>query len=205
MSTSETSSNKAIYTAVPLLPRDNDDLDESHTTAAVEQLLPQEHIHQDHEEEADAVTTQKHSLKPFFFGMMIGLACYCLVDSNLIPSFQLQNVLVNSLATALMWSTITSALAYGIFWSVWTVMERSVSEGSILENQDFFEHMEYYFTLGVFLGFCTACTVDVILFGIPLLGVMSMVLVAFLWTLVMLNVAPPQQRSKGTVLPMVIV
>mmetsp|Transcript_2571 Transcript_2571/g.3437 ORF Transcript_2571/g.3437 Transcript_2571/m.3437 type:complete len:189 (-) Transcript_2571:123-689(-) len=187
--TSSTSTDKAIYIAVPLLTNEEKNTD---AIAAEEQL------------EASSLeekSPQSHCYKPFLFGVLIGLACYCLVDSHLIPSFKLSNVLANSMATALTWSIVTSALAYSIFWGGWVVLGL---KNSVSADQDFFEHMEYYFTLGVFLGFCVACTIDVVMFGIPLLGIMAMVGVAMMWTFAMLKVAPPS-KQRATILPMVVV
>lgn len=200
------SNNKAIYTALPLLPSDKDD-----------QIMPTTEIasHGDDSVVVNNSLDRSYSLKPFVFGMIVGFACYCLVDSRVVPNLDFRNVLLNSLATALLWSTITSLLAYGIFWATWMLLERQETReeenNNLFQSQEFFEQVEYYFTLGVFLGFCTACTVDVILFGIPFLGVMSMVFVAFLWTLVMLKVAPVRhqkilnQEAWGKALPMLIV
>eukprot|EP00523_Entomoneis_sp_CCMP467_P009872 CAMPEP_0168738208 /NCGR_PEP_ID=MMETSP0724-20121128/10809_1 /TAXON_ID=265536 /ORGANISM="Amphiprora sp., Strain CCMP467" /LENGTH=250 /DNA_ID=CAMNT_0008785533 /DNA_START=150 /DNA_END=902 /DNA_ORIENTATION=+ len=249
--TDTSSSSKAVYNAVPLLEPLLDSSEQAkqqpEETLAQQQAQAELSTLSSAQQQQQQPQPPHRSTAPFVFGVAIGMLCYCLVDSNWVPSLHLPNILVNSLATALLWSTITSAMAYGIFWSAWMVWETATGSSSSADDeeeeqdvgtfqyededdslaanhQEFFEHMEYYFTLGVFLGFCAACTIDVILFGIPLVGILSMVLVAFLWTLVMLKVAPsttttsststekqqppslPQQQSRGgTQLPMMVV
>ena len=45
--------------------------------------------------------------------------------------------------------------------------------------------LEYYFALGVFLGFCLACTVTDCLLGMPLRSIVVTVTVAITWALLM--------------------
>ena len=195
MASTTTNNSKFVYMAVPLLSRENQD-------AVLETA----------ENESLATNTnqglQKYGCRAFFSGMLLGFFCYCLVDSDLIPSLRLEHVFANSMATALLWSSITSIIAYGVFWFSWSMMEQhyyqSNNKNEKPKNDTLFEHMEYYYTLGVFLGFCMACTIDVILFGIPLVGVLSMVAVATMWTWVMIKVAP-EEEPRATVLPMVVV
>jgi hypothetical protein len=77
-----------------------------------------------------------------------------------------------------------------------------------MQNADFLEYCEYYNAFGFFLVIVVACIINVILAGIPLWGVMSVILETAFWTLVMFKVAQPsamilQHKRAGTILPQI--
>jgi hypothetical protein len=101
---------------------------------------------------------QRHSTKLFLFGMLIGLARYCLLASHCIPTFSL-GFLSDIMAKALLWPTFTAAIASFTYWALWECLMAPLQ----MQTEEFVERCEYYNALGVFWGFGVARTIDCIL------------------------------------------
>ena len=181
--------HEGVYTAVPLL-------ETSDASKNKDVAVQQEATDSSSGRQATSTSERTNTEASFFSGVMVGILCFCVVDSKILPAMHFENQLSDSIAMALMWTAVTSILTYGVFWTVWTVLLRlyksSAAVQQTLQNGDFVEAMEHYFILGVFLGFSLCCIVSVILSGIPLIGVLIMVAVAALWTMVMVLLAPPR-------------
>ena len=169
----------------------------------------------EHEENnRSGVTTKtlkstEHRTAPFLSGSLIGVI-FSLLGFRILLTHQGSGTYMNIFLFALIWSTVTSTVAYFVFGSVWSYLMDKYRDIPLLYNsftdEDFLADMEYYFALGVFIGFCAACTVSDIIYGLPWTGVILTVLVAFLWTLVMTWFASRgRTERKGTVLPLVMV
>jgi hypothetical protein len=95
-------SNNTVYTAVPLSPPSNEGDEETSSRTTDDEILTTS---------TSSITraAQRHSAKLFFFGMLTGLACYCLLGSLWLPSFSLvnQNILGESWAKILLYITFT--------------------------------------------------------------------------------------------------
>jgi succinate dehydrogenase hydrophobic anchor subunit len=104
---------------------------------------------------------------------------------------------INLIAYSIVWSTLTSAVALGLY----VVLEEYVGESRL---------REYMFAVGVFLGFCGACTVTDFVLGMPRISLLCTAAIAALWTGVMAYFARGEKNrddhlatrvNKGVVLP----
>ncbi|KAL7558326.1 hypothetical protein ACA910_019356 [Epithemia clementina (nom. ined.)] len=179
-----------VFTAVPLLA---------------------EHQENDRKEVVVPKTLNSRDFRvtPFLSGASIGVL-FSVLGFRILLAYQGDNSYKNIFLFALIWSTVTSTAAYAVFGMAWSYMMSVYSEipqvYASLVDEDFLADMEYYFALGVFIGFCAACTVSDIIYGLPWTGVMLTVAVAFLWTLVMTWFASRgRDERRGTVLPLVMV
>lgn len=87
------------------------------------------------------------------------------------------------MAFALLWSGSTGITSYLSFTALHKVCLATPSL-----NQ---EHLEYFFALGVFAGFCTACTITDVRYGLPLSSILMTFVVACAWALLMTLSKPP--------------
>lgn len=196
--------NKPIYTAV-LVPISISQDDNDMSLPLLEKTPSSE--------ENTAKVTTYHKAANFFLGVLIGMGFSVLGFHALMHQFTLglwsrtQVVLF-----ALAWSTITGVSAYSIFATAHYYV--------LCTPGAFWERLEYYFALGVFLGFCAACTVTDVRFGLPMSSILLTLAVAIVWTMLMMAFAANtgsdeepehgvvksrRRRQKGTVLPLVMV
>ena len=177
-----------VFTAVPLLS----EAEENDRKTAVDKTL----------------NARQYRTAPFLSGASIGVV-FSLIGFHLLlqyHSYECTNIFV----FALIWSTVTSTVAYVLFGLGWSylmyVYQQVPRVYTSLMDEDFLADIEYYFALGAFIGFCGACTVSDIVYGLPWVGVALTVVVAFLWTLVMTWFASRgRDDRKRTVLPLVLV
>lgn len=146
---------------------------------------------------------------PFASGASIGIF-FSILGFHVLLSYKGGSSYSSIFLFALIWSTVTSTVAYGVFGMGWSYMIHTYRHiprvYASLMDEDFLADMEYYFALGVFIGFCTACTASDIIYGLPWTGVILTAFVAFLWTLVMTwFVSRGRDVRRGTVLPLVVV
>jgi hypothetical protein len=196
--------DKPIYTAVlvPMPRRQADDL-----------TLPLLDNETSPESTADNASIPfSHKTCNFLLGALIGMAFSVLGFRVLLNEYSLalwsrpQVVLF-----ALVWSSITGIVAYMIFMAThYYALDTPYA---------LWERLEYFFAMGVFLGFCAACTVTDVKIGLPLSSILLTLAVAIVWTMLMMafavSAAPAEvetnkssrrrRRAKGTALPFVMV
>jgi hypothetical protein len=134
------------------------------------------------------------------------------------------------LSYSLVWSSATSAAAYilfGLAWSICGIEKRSGrlvnandddsdsddEEDDTEENDIYIDRMahqaEYYFAMGVFIGFCGASTVTDIMFGMSWFNIAVTVVIALVWASIMMHCAAreldalalPKSKTATLVLP----
>ena len=153
----------------------------------------------------------------FLGGMILGCVFSVMGFNELFSNYR--DVLGKKVVLfSLAWSSLTSVAAYlffGIFWSaVLYFHQESVHFDELSSDAFMVDVLEYHYALGVFLGFCLACTVTDVLHGMPWFSVLSTLFIALLWAKLMMwfasktsstsSTAPPALR-KGTNLPMMVV
>lgn len=128
----------------------------------------------------------------------------------------------NVLGFSVAWSAVTSLTAYLLFRLLTVATTRTWTSTNSATNltEDMLTVLEYCFAVGVFLGFCGACTVTDVATGMPWKNVVVTLAVAAAWAALMISCAvaaiqknndhasgPPvlARRRQGTVLPMVMV
>jgi hypothetical protein len=151
----------------------------------------------------------------FVGGMILGV-CFSIMGFNeLFHNYRDvsgKKVVLFSLA----WSSLTSIAAYlffGIFWSIVLYLnQESVHFDELSSDAFMVDVLEYHYALGVFLGFCLACTVTDVLHGMPWFSVLSTLGIALLWAKLMMwfaakhsDCAAKQPKLKGTTLPLLMV
>lgn len=120
----------------------------------------------------------------FIMGALIGITFsvvgfYVLMNQYSLASWgRLQIV-----AFALLWSGSTGITSYLSF----TALHKICLATSALKQ----EHLEYFFALGVFAGFCSACTVTDVRYGLPLSSILMTFGVACAWAFLMTLSKPP--------------
>jgi hypothetical protein len=126
-------------------------------------------------------------------------------------------------------ATLTSASAFFSFAATWNVVcwyygsrSRNNNNHSIvyqyLMDDDVMPVAEYHVALGVFLGFCVACTVTDYIYGMSYGNILVTVVIAIMWACLMVVFSkgslPSSDKNrttmttkarKGTVLPLVMV
>eukprot|EP00522_Entomoneis_paludosa_P012252 CAMPEP_0172450436 /NCGR_PEP_ID=MMETSP1065-20121228/8772_1 /TAXON_ID=265537 /ORGANISM="Amphiprora paludosa, Strain CCMP125" /LENGTH=188 /DNA_ID=CAMNT_0013202217 /DNA_START=20 /DNA_END=586 /DNA_ORIENTATION=+ len=185
--------SKQIYTAVPLLSEEE----------------RSEAIQASNEKDETPMESHKYKTLPFIGGSIIG-AAFSIIGFRLLIETQGHDSYKNIFLFALLWSTVTSTVAYIFFGLLWTALLQAYQNTKvykILADYDFLADIEYYFALGVFIGFCFACTISDIVYGLPWVGVTLTIVVAGLWTLVMTWFASRgrEEDRNGTSLPSVVV
>lgn len=106
----------------------------------------------------------------FVIGSLLGIV-FSMTGFYIQEQYQFQHILYYSLS----WSCFTSAFAYIAFF-FWMYDENDEKK---------LEVTEFYFALGVFLGFCGACTTTDIVLGMPWQSIVVTVLVALCWAMLM--------------------
>lgn len=94
---------------------------------------------------------------------------------------------------ALVWSSITAATAYGVFAIVIQLQssyfqssnDNSIIDDEAAQSQPADPLTEYNFALGVFVGFCSTCTVHDALSGVPYISILCTAGVAVAWAVFM--------------------
>ena len=169
-------------------------------------MLPQEsndNNRQDLKEALIPITEESKSTNPYLViagagasGAVMGLVCYYIMQATMqlvLP--HLADPLADSAMTALIWSVITTTLAYTLWFAVRPCYQREqdaeeeedVSEGANKNQKEdvYWDDLEYYYAAGVFLGFSAACVISLILAGGPVYFVMMVILSALVWNPVM--------------------
>ena len=218
MSTSTNS--KPIYTAVLL------DLE---TAEALQQQLNAPLLsHADDDDDAHALsssssTTTATAVKVFNFltGLCVGAMFSCLGFCVLIQHWHAMGQ-TDVMLFSVIWSSVTSAAAYLLFSAMYaaTCCFFGSNNSSIsMESTKTISMLEYCFAVGVFLGFCGACTWTDVAYGMPAESILLTVAVAVLWACLMIYCAfvtsPSEQEEeeeraqrrsrRGTILPLVFV
>jgi hypothetical protein len=215
-------SSKPIYTAVLL------DLD---TAEALQQQLYVPLLSHDDDDDDDAyalssssstrtVTTVK--VLNFLTGICIGVIFSCLGFRVLLEQWQTMSQ-TDVMLFSVIWSSVTSVSAYLLFNALYAATRCFI--GSNNESSDYMEStrttslLEYCYAVGVFLGFCGACTWTDVVYGMPAKSIFLTIVVAAMWAYLMiycaLKTSPSEQeeeeeraqrrRHRGTILPMVFV
>jgi hypothetical protein len=174
-------------------------------------------------ESGDGGRWHRHQVACFGAGSLLGIG-FSVLGFRVQETFHFASIFGYSLA----WSCFTSIASYGIFTALLSCLPSSSSlpNANASTSQDRrVRSMEYSFALGVFLGFCAACTVTDVLLGMPLKNILLTVTVAAAWALVMAYFGGANNESeddnecfdggdelvrvvvpqKGTRLPLVIV
>lgn len=134
----------------------------------------------------------------FVFGATLGI-----VFSGV--GFYVHQVLVKEslFLFAISWSIFTSSSAYLLFHAT-AHLSGEVDEPDL--SDDDWQAAEYYYALGVFLGFCLTCTAVDIVIGMPLVSIGLTLVVAVVWSGVMMKCAGYRgRRRRPTVLPLIVV
>jgi len=187
------SSNKPIYTAVlmPLRSLRNEN----------ELSLP---LLESENEPAQKRITATSIFVQLILGLIVGAAFsvfgfqVLVNDVSLSEWSHLQVVLF-----ALGWSTITGVSSYTIFLGVHCC--------GLSTPTDIIEGLEYYFAIGVFIGFCIACTVTDIRYGLPLHSIFLSLSLACAWIALMIHLTPrsepeeEERESKRQALPSIAI
>jgi hypothetical protein len=212
--------SKPIYTAVlvPFLPLSNEtqqNKGKSRRHQAIEDnedlSLPLLDQPMNPKDSVDAYEiTTSHKICNFSLGALIGIVFsvtgfHLLLNHYSLAAWSRLQVVYFALG----WSSITGIVAYSCFMALHYY--------GFQTPYKVWERLEYYFAMGVFLGFCAACTATDVMFGLPLRSILLTLTVALAWALLMMTCAtnlstddddstlPRRHRSKGTVLPMVMV
>lgn len=177
-----------VFMAVPLLAASSND-DDINNIVGVDDI------------DDDVESTPKVTSKLcFFVGSLIGIIS-SMTGFLLQQHFQFESIL----AFALTWSCVTSVTSYLLFYGFFfTEAELHINSPSSLE---------YYFALGVFLGFCVCCTGTDVLIGMPAQSILLTVMVGILWALLMMYCAghnasrtrTSKKVLRGTKLPLIMV
>ena len=202
---SSSSSSKAIYTAVPLLPQSAAAAEES----AREPLLS-------NEEASKSPSSSYYGSVHFVGGGVMGTICYYAVHSAVLPIIpHMTNAVIDSAFAALVWSAITTLVAYATWFAFFLASKPCYDQDQKQQENDddddeenaFWEDMEFYYALGVFLGFSAACVVFLAMAGVPMIFLLAVMLSAFVWTKIMtwMGKREPSKRGSKTVLPTVVV
>lgn len=192
------SSNKAIYTAVPLLSVDEQNQGET--------LNKTRQVNCVDDEDRSA---KSYKITPFLAGALLG-AAFSVIGFRILVKQQSDDSYQSIFWFALLWSTVTSTVSYCFFGAFWCALRKSYQESTFyrtLSNHNFLADIEYYFAVGVFIGFCFACTISDILYGLPWIGICLTVAVACVWTGIMTWFASgnKEEERHATILPTVIV
>jgi hypothetical protein len=122
---------------------------------------------------------RQHKVPCFGAGSLLGIS-FSVLGFYVQETFHFASIFGYSLA----WSCLTSVASYGFFVAISSSLSSS-SNDEDRYSQEQVRSMEYCFALGVFLGFCTTCTVTDVLLGMPAKNILLTVAVAVAWALVM--------------------
>lgn len=129
-----------------------------------------------HQKGVEEVIRRPSSKFYFLVGSVIGIG-FSVLGFYVQDTFQFESIHWYSLG----WSCFTSLAAYLMFYCC--MREKSEMSEAPLNRQVL--SLEYFFALGVFLGFCVACTAIDILLGMPVRSIVLTVTVAIMWALLM--------------------
>lgn len=141
----------------------------------------------------------------FLMGMTIGMifsavGFHFLLQSFAVLTWSRNQVILFTLA----WSTITGVSAYCYFAMLHYCLLKTPC--------NFWELLEHWFAIGVFLGFCAACTAIDVIYGLPFQSVLITLTVAVGWVAIMLvcsgtttEKSESSKRGKSLPLPFVLV
>lgn len=171
-----------VYTArlydgdMMVVPSGDDDQESQSMRAQKEPLLQIHDYDYDTKQSSSSSSSSYNTMKALCFlgGSVLGMI-FSIAGFYIQEHFQFEQILWYSLV----WSCFTSASAYLAFY-FWMMGN---SEDS--EDERRLEVTEYYFALGVFLGFCGSCTATDVVLGMPWQSIMVTVIVAICWALLM--------------------
>jgi NhaP-type Na+/H+ or K+/H+ antiporter len=222
--------SKPIYTAVLL------DLE---TAEALQQQLSApllSHGDDDHDDDANALSSSTSSkststaktakIVNFLAGICIGVIFSSLGFRVLVQHWHNMGQ-SDVMLFSVIWSSVTSAAAYIMFSTLYTVTccyfgsSNNSDAAACMESSKLISILEYCFAIGVFLGFCGACTWTDVAYGMPASSIALTVVVAAVWACLMLycafatsklaqdeeeeQLAQRRISRRGTVLPLVFV
>jgi hypothetical protein len=217
--------SKPIYTAVLL------DLE---TSEALQQQLSAPLLSHDDDDDANALSSSSASeststattvkILNFLAGICIGVIFSCLGFRVLVEHWHTMGQ-TDVMLFSVIWSSVTSAAAFILFSILYTAtcyyFGSNNSTAACLESTKTIAILEYCFAVGVFLGFCGACTWTDVVYGMPTSSILLTVVVAALWASLMIYCAFATSKSeqeaedkeiaqrrigrRGTVLPLVFV
>jgi hypothetical protein len=116
---------------------------------------------------------------PFFFVGSVWGMFFSVLGFYVQQSCRFRSILAYSLS----WSCLTSLASFGLFYGTGWVLDRVTSLP--YEHYENARTLEYSFAVGVFSGFCTACTITDVVLGMPLRNILVTVAVAVVWAAVM--------------------
>jgi hypothetical protein len=221
---STTTNSKPIYTAVLL------DLE---TAEALQQQLSTPLLsHEDYDAtKQNALSSPSSSSSSrstatavkvlnFLAGLCIGVVFSCLGFHVLIQHWYTMGQ-TEVMLFSVIWSSVTSAAAFLSFIALYAATCCYFGDNNTtMESTKTVSLLEYCFAVGVFLGFCGACTWTDVAYGMPAESILLTVAVAVLWACLMIYCAfatsPSEEdeaeeelarrpRRRGTVLPLVFV
>jgi formate-dependent nitrite reductase membrane component NrfD len=222
-----TNTSKPVYMAV-LLDMDTEALELQQQLNAP---LLSNHADQDDNIQSQTSTTGPATIKilNFLLGLLTGAAFSCAGFAVLIRHWQ-DMLKSDVMLFSVLWSSVTSVSAYLLFsllyiatCSYFASDSKSSSLSKTLESQYTIAVLEYCFAVGVFLGFCGACTWTDVAYGMPASSILLTVTVAAAWAALMVccalsvsdkntkNSGSDEQEQaqrrlvRGTVLPLVFV
>jgi hypothetical protein len=216
--------SKPIYTAVLL------DLE---TAEALQQQLSAPLLSHDDNDDANALSSPSSSststatpvkVLNFLAGICIGIIFSCLGFRVLVQHWHNMGQ-SDVMLFSVIWSSVTSAAAFILFSALYALtccyFGSNNSTAACLESTKTISILEYCFAVGVFLGFCGACTWTDVAYGMPTESILLTVVVAALWACLMIYCAFATSKSeqeaedaelaqrrigrRGTVLPLVFV
>jgi hypothetical protein len=212
--------SKPIYTAVLL------DLE---TAEALQQQLSAPLLsHAADDDDAHALSSSSSSTSTattvkalnFLTGICVGVVFSCLGFNVLIQHWHNMGQ-TDVMLFSVMWSSVTSVAAYLLFSALYAATSCFCGRNSTtMESTKTVSILEYCFAVGVFLGFCGACTWTDVAYGMPTESILLTVAVAALWACLMIYCAfasaPSEEEEeeeelawrrsrRGTVLPMIFV
>jgi len=130
-------------------------------------------------------------------GAMLGVM-FSLTGFFVQETFKFERILWYSLG----WSCLTSFTSYLLYCGLMTIQPEEVGTEDVDPEQQQRQHsdsgpeehedeedLEYSFALGVFAGFCFACTCTDLVLGMPMRSILGTVAVALLWAALMTRCA----------------
>jgi hypothetical protein len=187
--------------------------------------------HDDHVIMESNKTTNTVKVLNFLTGLCVGVMFSCAGFAVLIQHWHTMGH-KDVMLFSIVWSSVTSVAAYLLFSLLYigtcsyfgptTSSCRSnltLAVSNALESERTISMLEYCFAVGVFLGFCGACTWTDVAYGMPASSILLTVVVATVWATLMVYCAMVTSRKdsdeqqqyvqprgrKGTVLPMIFV
>jgi hypothetical protein len=223
MSTTTNSNSKPIYTAVILDLETAEALQEQLNVPLLSHYANDAHAMQSSSTSTSTASTPVKILN-FLMGLCTGVLFSCAGFVVLVHHWHNMDQ-TDIILFSVIWSSVTSIAAYVLFSLLYIgtccYFGSNSSCSASLESQQTISILEYCFAVGVFLGFCGACTWTDVAYGMPASSVFLTVVVASLWACLMVYCAMAtsgnnsddeyceqpahSRRRRGTVLPLVFV